>query len=96
MTDFLIAATAVRYNNDQTITYGGAEFYAEQRNAGFADNDGSWVITLHAQNVWTTGGVLCEARPGRHVGVFTTIAAADRAIRDTVIPDAHRHPRMIR
>jgi hypothetical protein len=69
-----------RINNDQTIKTPAGEFMAEQRNAGFADNDGAWIVSQLAELYWSEIGVLRRRRPGKFLGVFPTPEEAVKAI----------------
>lgn len=70
----------VRINNDQTIRTDAGEFMIVQRNAGFAENDGYWVVTLLPGIYWSRGGVLRQRHAGYFLGVFRT----DRAVADAI------------
>lgn len=67
-------------NNLQTVTTAAGDFAVEQRNVGFADNDGQWIVSLYPDLYWGTCGVLRERRPGRFLGVFADTAAVVAAI----------------
>lgn len=69
-----------RINNDQTVTTPAGTFYAEQRNCGFVDNDGAWIITQLPELYWSEGGCLRRRRPGRRVGIFPDATTAAEAI----------------
>lgn len=79
--DVLIFPTGSQFNNLQTITTDAGEFGVEQRNGGFVDNDGKWVVTQVGELYWSFGEMRRKAR-GRVLGVFDTIADAETAIRD--------------
>ena len=67
-------------NNCQTVTTAAGEFMIEQRNVGFADNDGRWIVSQLPELYWSNIGVLRQRRPGAFLGVFEDRAAADAAI----------------
>lgn len=69
-----------RSNNERSITTEAAAFLIAQRNAGYADNDGRWIVSQLPELYWSTGGVLRSRRPGAFLGVFDTEAAALAAI----------------
>lgn len=71
-----------RINNDHTQTFEAGEFYFQQRNAGYADNDGKWVVSLMPEVYWSNVGVLRQRRPGKLVGVFATLGIAVDAARE--------------
>jgi len=74
-------------NHTETVTTETARFMIEQRNAGFADNDGRWVVSQMAELYWGVGGVLRERRPGTFLGVFDNRASVDAAIAEaTTLP----------
>lgn len=73
-------ATEYRSNNERTVTTPAAEFLIGQRNAGYADNDGRWVVHQLPELYWSKGGVLRRRRPGAYLGAFETEAAALAAI----------------
>lgn len=75
-----INTDAIRINHDQTIKTGAGEFYANQRNEGYADNDGRWVVHQQPELYWSTAGVLRQRRPGAFLGIFDTTTQAEAAI----------------
>lgn len=64
-----------RFNNDQTIRTDAVEFMVEQRNAGFADNDGKWIVSQLPELYWSHGE-LRQLRGSLFLGVFDTRADA--------------------
>ena len=70
----------VRINNNQTVKTDVAEFSVEQRNEGFADNDGQWIVTQGIELYWSNIGVLRQRRPEKFLGVFPTTEAVVAAI----------------
>lgn len=80
-------------NNKQSIEADGLKFLVEQRNVGFADNDGRWVVVQLAELYWSGIGVLRQRRPGAFLGVFDDMeavlaavaAAAPRPERDEMV-----------
>lgn len=70
----------VRFNNDQTVTTDAGDFMVVQRNSGYADNDGRWVVSQLAELYWGAAGVLRQRRAGRFLGVYDTTDAAVAAI----------------
>ena len=78
-----------RFNNDQTITTEIGQFLVEQRNAGFVDNDGHWIVSKLRDLYWSQVGTLVERRPGKYLGAFATPAEADAAIASAEIQPEH-------
>jgi hypothetical protein len=72
--------TEYRSNSERTVTTPVAEFLMGQRNAGYADNDGRWVVHQLPELYWSAIGVLRRRRPGVFLGVFDNEAAALAAI----------------
>jgi hypothetical protein len=73
-------STAAPSNNRRSIKTSVAEFMIEQRNAGFADNDGRWVVSQLPELFWSNIGTLRTRRAGRFLGVFDDMTAVDAAI----------------
>lgn len=71
---------AYRSNNEHTVTTGAGQFLLTQRNAGYVDNDGQWVVSQLPELYWSPIGVLRQRRPGTFLGVFATLDAANAAI----------------
>lgn len=69
-----------RFNNDQTVETEVGTFYVEQRNAGFVDNDGKWLVTQLPELYWTAHGTPRRLRPAKHLGAFADAADAVAAI----------------
>ena len=69
-------------NNRHCVKTEAAEFMLEQRNVGFADNDGQWIVSQLPELFWNGIGVLTQRRPGAFLGVFADKAAADKAVAD--------------
>lgn len=90
-----INPTAIRQNHDQTVSTTAGDFLVEQRNGGFATNDGWWIAELLPRNVWRTG-VLRQARPGRFIGAYPTAAICEAAIAAAEPEQDHPYPIMIR
>jgi hypothetical protein len=67
-------------NNKSTIEANGSTFMIEQRNAGFAHNDGQWIVSQLAELYWSPIGVMRRRRPGAFLGVFADMAAVEAAI----------------
>jgi hypothetical protein len=67
-------------NNEETITTDAGQFMIGQRNAGYADNDGAWVVTQLKELYWSNIGTLRQRRDGQFIGVFATRTDADAAI----------------
>ncbi len=72
--------TGIFGNHDQDITTETGGFYVCQRNVGFADNDGHWLVTQAADLYWAPGGYLTRRRDSRFLGDFATTAEAEAAI----------------
>jgi hypothetical protein len=77
----MISPTGSQTNNLQTVTTDAGEFGVEQRNAGFVDNDGKWIVTHCGKIYWSHGEMRRKAR-SVFLGVFDTIADAETAIRN--------------
>lgn len=77
-----------RTNNLQSITTEVGTFQVEQRLIGFADNDGRWLVQQDADLYWR-GGTLTERRPGKLLGIFSTVVEAEAAIRSAVVQPEH-------
>lgn len=67
-------------NNVTMVETNAAQFLIEQRNVGFAQNDGRWIVSQLPELYWSTAGALRQSRPGAFLGVFDTRADADIAI----------------
>ncbi|SCL32961.1 hypothetical protein GA0070616_4600 [Micromonospora nigra] len=67
-------------NHEDTITTDAAEFAIAQRNIGFADNDGRWIVSQLPDLYWSPIGVLRQRRPGAFLGAFDTREVAEAAI----------------
>lgn len=67
-------------NHVERVTIETGDFLMEQRNTGFADNDGQWTVHQSAELYWGPGGLLTQRRPGAHLGVFPTKEAALAAV----------------
>jgi hypothetical protein len=77
----MISPTGSQQNNLQTITTPDGEFGVEQRNGGFVDNDGKWLVTQCGELYWSFGELRRKAR-SVFLGVFDTISDAETAIRN--------------
>lgn len=75
-------------NHLHTITTPAGQFVVEQRNVGFASNDGKWVVSLLPELYWSHIGTLRKRREGRFLGAFTGRATANAAIATTGLPPA--------
>ena len=67
-------------NHKASIEANGLKFLIEQRNIGFADNDGRWNVVQLAELYWSGIGVLRQRRPGAFLGVFDDMDAVHAAI----------------
>ena len=67
-------------NNKRTVETPTITFFVEQRNFGFAENDGRWLLTQLPELYWSAGGCLRQRRPGTFLGVFDDMAAVETAI----------------
>ncbi len=67
-------------NNKATIEANGCTFMIEQRNVGFANNDGKWIVSQLAELYWSPIGVMRRRRPGAFLGVFEDMAAVEAVI----------------
>jgi hypothetical protein len=63
---------SVLINNDQSITTDAGTFMICQRNEGYAENDGRWVVSQLASLYWSTAGVLRSKGDEKFLGVFLT------------------------
>jgi hypothetical protein len=68
------------FNHDHTVKTEAGEFMLIQRNAGYADNDGRWVVSQLAELYWSGGGALRQRRAGRFLGAFDTLELAMAAV----------------
>ena len=73
-------STATRINRDETVTTSVGQFSLIQRNSGYADNDGRWLVHQYADLYWSSIGTLRQQRAGRFLGVFDTETEAREAI----------------
>jgi hypothetical protein len=73
-------STYAASNHKQTIKTDVGEFLIEQRDAGFVDNDGQWIVTQLPELYWSSIGILHQRRPATFLGVFRDRAAVDEAI----------------
>lgn len=69
-------------NFKKSITANGLTFLIEQRNIGFADNDGRWIVSQLAELYWSPIGVMRQRRPGAFLGVFDDMDAVNAVIAD--------------
>jgi hypothetical protein len=67
-------------NNVQTVKTATGEFMIEQRNVGFADNDGRWIVSQLPELFWSKIGTLRRRRAGRFLGAFDDMPAVNVAI----------------
>lgn len=67
-------------NHKHSVTVNGLTFLVEQRNIGFADNDGRWIVSQLAELYWSSIGVMRQRRPGAFLGVFDDMDAVNAAI----------------
>lgn len=84
-----ITAGGYKSNNLQTVVTEVGEFSVEQRNAGFASNDGRWSVHQYADLYWSSIGILTERRPSKFLGVFDTIADVIVAIEAAKVQPEH-------
>lgn len=66
-------------NNEKSVKTDVAEFLFRQRNVGYADNDGRWVLSQLPELYWSNG-YLCQLRPGKFLGVFNDMSAVSKVI----------------
>lgn len=69
-------------NFKKSITVNGLTFLIEQRNIGFANNDGKWIVSQLAELYWSNIGVMRQRRPGAFLGAFDDMDAVNVAIAD--------------
>ena len=62
-------------NHRQSFSAPAGTFMLEQKNAGFVENDGRWILAQLPESTWVYGQ-LRITRKGRVVGVFDTEAEA--------------------
>lgn len=67
-------------NHKASIQANGCTFLIEQRNVGFADNDGRWIVSQLAELYWSNIGTMRQRRPGAFLGVFEDMDAVNAAI----------------
>lgn len=63
---------SVRINKNQSWKTDKGTFQAEQRNEGFAENDGKWILSQHPDLYWSNAGVLRSKGDEKFLGVFLT------------------------
>lgn len=70
-------------NNEEWRTTDAGRFCLTQRNAGYADNDGRWVVSQVGEHEYDHLGTLYRTREGKVLGVFdskeTALAAVQTA-----------------
>ncbi len=71
---------SVLVNNDQSFQTAAGLFMTQQRNEGFAVNDGKWVLSQHGDLYRSTGGVLRLTADVKFLGVFDTAVDVVEAI----------------
>jgi hypothetical protein len=59
-------------NHTQTVETDAGKFMINQRNEGYAENDGKWTVTQLPELYWSPGGVLRQRRPEKFLGIFLT------------------------
>jgi len=59
-------------NHTQSVKTDAGEFIINQRNEGYAENDGKWTVSQHAPLYWSAAGVLRSKGDGKFLGVFLT------------------------
>lgn len=79
-------------NNTATVDMPTGQFMVEQRNVGFADNDGRWLVTQSQELYWDSCGFLMERRPSRFLGAFDSLTIALRVAREADKVPAHQIP----
>lgn len=67
-------------NNETSVKTAAGEFMLTQRNAGFTDNDGKWIVSQLPELYWSSIGFLRQRRPGALLGIFDTQAEAYAAV----------------
>lgn len=65
---------------DTSIKTEVATFMISKRDAGYADNDGRYVVHQLPELYWSKIGVLRRRRPGTFLGVFDDMNAVHAAI----------------
>lgn len=73
------STSIIRINRDETVTTSVGQFSLIQRNSGYADNDGRWLVHQYADLYWSPIGTLRQRRAGRFLGVFDTETEAREA-----------------
>ena len=76
-------------NNKASIEANGLKFLIEQRNVGFVNNDGRWIVSQLAELYWSNIGVMRQRRPGAFLGVFDDMDAV-RAVIAAAAPQPER------
>jgi hypothetical protein len=79
-------------NHEQAIRTDVAEFMITQRNVGFADNDGQWIVTQLAEFEYNHLGTLYKIRGGKFLGAFADLDAARAAIATATVQPECRIP----
>lgn len=86
----MISPTGSQINNLQSVTTDAGEFAIEQRNCGFVNDDGHWLVTQMGELYWSFGELRRKAR-SVFLGAFPTIPEAETAIRNAqpLVADDH-------
>lgn len=83
---------AIFGNHDQSFKTEAGEFLVEQRNMGYAENDGKWIVNQLSDLYWDRWGYLTKRRQGIFLGIFDTMEQAEEAIRNAkLLPELERH-----
>lgn len=68
------------------------EFLYNQRNVGYWENDGKWIVNQLPDLYWDKWGYLAKRREGRTLGLFDTKEAAEAAIKSAeAMPELGTH-----
>jgi hypothetical protein len=67
-------------NHTQTVKTDAGNFMINQRNEGYAENDGKWTVSQHAPLYWSKAGVLRSKGDEKFLGVFPTAVDMIEAI----------------
>jgi hypothetical protein len=79
-------------NNERYLQTDAGEFLMNQRNVGYWENDGRWIVRQLADLYWDGYGYLTKRREGLSIGPFDTEEEALTAIASAEIrPELEQH-----
>lgn len=79
-------------NNEAHVKTEAGEFLYSQRNVGYWENDGRWIVNQLSELYWDGYGYLTQKREGILLGIYDTKEEAEEAIRSaTQLPELEHH-----